>query len=127
MKNILTIFITGILVLLFNSQISAFDFLDETGPGGVGYMAEAMEHAETAKSHKAHPKHIHDHAKESLEYVKKAQIEAIEHGNIKGRKHITAAIQHLVKAIEHADIGHAHIASEYVADALEDMRQFMIQ
>lgn len=124
MKNISTILAAGILVLFFSSQISASGFLGETESGGAGFIAEAIEHAETAKSHKAHANHIHDHAKMSLEYVKKAEAEAIEHGNIKGRVHITAAIQHLVKAIKHAEIGHAHIASEYVADALEDMRQF---
>lgn len=124
MKNISTILAAGILVLFFSSQISASGFLGETESGGAGFIAEAIEQAKTAKSHKAHANHIHYHAKRSLEYVKKAEIEAIEHGNTKGRVHITAAIQHLVKAIKQAKIGHAHIASEYVADALEDMRQF---
>lgn len=86
-------------------------------------MAEAIEHAEEAK-HKAHAEHIHKHAKKSLKYVKKAETEAIEHGNAKGRPHIIASIQHLTEAIKHAKMGHATIAVEYVTDALIDMRQF---
>jgi hypothetical protein len=125
MKNISTILAAGVLAFFFSSQISASGIFSKTGTGGTSSMAEAIEHAEIAKKHKAHAEHIHDHAKESLEYVKKAEIEAIEHGNSKGRVHITSAIQHLVEAIRHAKIGHAAIAVEYVTDALEDMHQFM--
>ena len=125
MKNISTILAAGILAFFFSSQVSASGYLGETeSGGGAGFMAEAIEHAEEAKSHKAHADHIHKHAKKSLEYVKKAEIEAIEYGNTEGRVHITESIQHLVEAIRHAKKGHADIAGEHLADALEEMRQF---
>ncbi len=125
MKKLSTILAAGILAFFFSSQIGASGIFAQTGTGGTSFMAEAIEHAEIARKHKAHAEHIHDHAKESLEYVKKAEIEAIEHRNTEGRVHITSAIQHLVEAIRHAKIGHATIASEYVTDALEDMQKFM--
>ena len=126
MKNIFTILAAGILALFISNSINASGYGGGTdSSGGKESMAEAIEHAEEAKSHKAHADHIHDHAKESLEYVKKAEIEAIEGGNTAGRVHITEANQHLVEAIKHADKGHAHIASEHVADALQEMYQFM--
>ncbi len=124
MKNSSTILAAGILVIFFSSQISASGLIGDIEAEGASFMAEAIEHAEEAKKHKAHADHIHKHAKKSLKYVKKVEMKAIEYENTKGRAHITAAIQHLVEAIKHAKIGRAHIASEYVADALEDMRQF---
>lgn len=90
-------------------------------------MAEAIEHAKEAKTHKAHVDHIIEHAKMSLEYVKKAEIEVIEHENNKGRVHITESIQHLVEAIRHAKMGHTAIATEHIADALEQMNKFLIK
>jgi hypothetical protein len=128
MKNILTILAAVIFAIFFSSQVSASGYLGKTkSGGGAGYMAEAIEHAEEAKTHKAHVDHIIEHAKMSLEYVKKAEIEAIEHGNNKGRVHITESIQHLVEAIRHAKMGHAAIATEHIADALEEMHQFIIK
>lgn len=124
MKNISTILAVGILALFFSGQINASGYSGETESGAVGFMAEAIEHAKEAKSHKAHANHIHKHAKKSLEYVKKAEIEAIEHGNTEGRVYITESIQHLVEAIRHAKMGHTDIAGEHIADALEEMHQF---
>lgn len=124
MKNISTILAAGILAFFFSSQISASGFIGDIEAEGASFMAEAIEHAEEAKEHKVHADHIHKHAKKSLKYVKKAEMEAIEYGNTKGRVHITASIQHLVKAIRHAEMGHADIAIEYVTDALTDMHQF---
>ncbi len=124
MKNISTILAAGILALFFSGQINASGYSGETESGGVGFMAEAIEHAKEAKSHKAHANHIHKHAKKSLEYVQKAEIEAIEHGNTEGRVYITESIQHLVEAIRHAKMGHTDIAGEHIADALEEMHQF---
>lgn len=126
MKKIIAILGAGILVFFFNNPINASGYSGETdSSGGKAAMAEAIEHAEEAKSHKAHADHIHDHAKESLEYVKKAEMAAIESGNTEGRVHITEAIQQLVEAIKHADMGHTRIASEHVAGALHEMYQFM--
>lgn len=126
MKKVMTILAAGILVLFIGNPTSASgDGGDMDSSGGKAAMAEAIEHAEEAKSHKAHTNHIRDHAKESLEYVKKAEIAAIESENTAGRAHISEAIQHLVEAIKHADMGHAQIASEHVTDALHEMYQFM--
>ena len=123
MKNILSILIPGILIFFFSSEISASG--EETkSAGGIGFMTEAIKHAEIAKTHKAHAEHIRQHAKMSLKYVKKAEIEAIEDGNTMGRTHITESIRHLVEAISHAKMGHTDIASEHVTDALEEMRRF---
>ena len=119
MKNISTILAAGILVLFFSSQLSA-----ESGREIGFMMAEAIKHAEEARTHKAHAKHVKKHAKMSLKYVKKAEIEAIKHGDNQGREHMTAAIQHLVNAIKQAKIGRANAATEYVASALVDMYQF---
>jgi len=126
MKNISTILAAGILALVFSNQISASGYSGKTESGGeAGSMAEAIKHTKMAALHKAHAEHIHQHAKESLEYVKKAEIEVIESGNAKGRAHITESIQHLVEAIRHAKMGHAEIASEHVDDASEEMHQFV--
>lgn len=126
--NRLTIILAAtMLALFFSSQINASDSPGDMDPGGVRSMAEAIKHAETAKTHKAHAEHIHEHAKESLKYVKKAEVEAYEHGNTTGKEHITESIQHLVEAIEHAEMGHARIAGAHVEDALVEMYQFMNQ
>lgn len=126
MKNISTILAAGIFAIFFSSQIVASGYLEKTESGEeAGFMAEAIEHAEEAKTHKAHVDHVIEHAKMSLKYVKKAEIEAIELGDNKGRVHITGSIQHLVEAIRHAKMGHAEIAVEHVSDALEEMRQFI--
>lgn len=119
MKNISTILAAGIVAFFFSSAISA-DSGKEIGL----MMAEAIEHAEEAKTHKAHPKHVKKYAKLSLKHVKKAEIEAIKHNDTHGREIMTAAIQNLVEAIKQAKKGRAHIATEYVAKALEDMYQF---
>lgn len=126
MRNILTIFAAGLFTLFFSSQIGASGYTEKTGSdGAAGYMAEAIEHAEEAKTHKAHADHIIEHAKTSLKYVKKAEIETIEHENNEGRVYITETIQHLVEAINHAKMGHTIIATELIAAAIEQMRQFI--
>ncbi|SFF20213.1 small metal-binding protein SmbP [Nitrosomonas sp. Nm166] len=123
MRNIFFILTTVILILFLSSEINASG--EETkSAAGISPMTEAIKHAEIAQAHKAHAEHIRQHAKMSLEYVKKAEIEAIEYGNTKGRVHITESIRHLVEAISHAKIGHTDIASEHITDALEEMRQF---
>nr|HQU62428.1 small metal-binding protein SmbP [Nitrosomonas sp.] len=66
-----------------------------------------------------------DHAKMSLEYVKKAEIEAHKKNREEGKSHIAGAIQHLVKAIEHAEMGHSRIAGEHIEDALLEMQQYV--
>ncbi|SEN44931.1 small metal-binding protein SmbP [Nitrosomonas marina] len=113
-----------IFSLLFNTLANASNYKDDDFDGGKRWMLEAIDHAKTAKSHKAHAHHIHEHAKESLKYVKKAEIVAIEQNNTEGRVHITTAIQHLVKAINQADDGRSRIAIEHLSIALEAMRQF---
>jgi len=127
MKNGIIILVSIMLVLFFSGQVVASDTPGDMDPGGVRSMAEAIKHAETAKTHKAHADHIHEHAKESLKYVKKAEMEAHEHGNTAGKEHITESIQHLVEAIKHAEMGHARIAAAHVEDALVEMYQFMNQ
>lgn len=126
MKNILTILAAGFFAIIFSSHISASGSTEKTESGRAAvYMAEAIEHAEEAKTHKAHADHVIEHAKKSLKFVKKAEIETIEHGNNEGRVFITEAIQSLVEAISHAKMGHTIIATEHVAAALEQMRQFV--
>ncbi|MDE2389352.1 MAG: hypothetical protein KGN35_09790 [Betaproteobacteria bacterium] len=128
MKNIQSILITAMLALLLSNGISASGYSGTVKSGeAAAFIAEAIKHAEMAKTHKAHAEHIHKHAEASLEYVKKAEAEAIENGNPEGRVHITESIRHLVEAINHAKVGHADIASEHITDALEEMRQFMVQ
>lgn len=126
MKKISAFFATGILVLFLSSQTGASDFSDVTESGkAASFMEEAIKHAETAKKHKAHADHIHEHAKMSLEYVKSAEIEAIELGyTSKEREPITESIQHLVEAIRHARKGYTLIANEHIAKALTEMHQF---
>lgn len=125
MKNISSILAVGILTLFFCSQISASGYAGTTESGkGAGFMAEAIKHAETAGTHKAHADHVLEHAKMSLKYVKKAEIEAIEHKNTEGRVYITGSIRHLVEAIKYAKMGNVHIAIEHVSGALEEMHQF---
>lgn len=85
MNRLIIILAATMLALFFSSQINASDSPGDMDPGGVRSMAEAIKHAETAKTHKAHAEHIHEHAKESLKYVKKAEVEAYEHGNTTGR------------------------------------------
>lgn len=125
MKNLPSILIAALLALFLTGEISAAGNSGNTEPGkAIAFMAEAIKHAEMAKTHKAHAEHIHKHAEASLEYVKKVEAEAIENENSEGRVHITESIRHLVEAINHAKAGHADIASEHVTDALEEMRQF---
>jgi len=125
MKNLPSILIAALLALFLIGEISAAGNSGNTEPGSpIAFMAEAIKHAEMAKTHKAHAEHIHKHAEASLEYVKKVEAEAIENENSEGRVHITESIRHLVEAINHAKAGHADIASEHVTDALEEMRQF---
>lgn len=126
MKKISVFFVAGILVLFFNSQTVASDFSDLPESGeAAAFIEEAIKHAETAKKHKAHAAHIREHARKSLEYVKRAEIEAIEFDYTKGREHITEAIQHLVKGIQNAKKGRTMIANEHIAVALSEMRQFI--
>lgn len=128
MKNILSILVMGIGVLLFSNGIGASGYSSKTESGaGVGSMIQAIKHAEMAKTHKAHAEHILQHAEKSLEFAKKAEAEAIESGNEKERKPITESIRHLVEAISHAKLGHTDIASEHITDALEQMHQFATQ
>lgn len=125
MKNILTILVPGFFVIFFSSQIGASGYTEKNESGGAAsYMTEAIKHAEEAKTHKAHTDHIIEHAKKSLKYVQKAEIATIEHGNGERRVYVTEAIQHLVEAISHAKMGHTIIATEHIAVALEQMRQF---
>ncbi|SET30439.1 Small metal-binding protein [Nitrosomonas marina] len=124
MNSLSTHLIIVILSLFFSTLVYSSDYKDEDFDGGKTLMLEAIDHAKTAKSHKAHAHHIHEHAKESLKYVKKAEIVAIEQNNTEGRVHITTAIQHLVKAIDQADDGRSRIAIEHLSIALEAMRQF---
>ncbi len=127
MKNIPSILIAAMLALFLIGEISASGNSGNTESGkAIIFMAEAIKHAEMAKTHKAHAEHIHKHAEASLEYVKKAEAEAIENENTGGREHITESLRHLVQAINHAKAGHADIASEHITDALEEMRQFTI-
>jgi len=126
--NKLTIILAATLLALFlSSPITASDSPGDMDPGGVLSMAEAIKHAETARTHKAHAEHIHEHAKESLKYVKKAEMEAYEHGNTAKKQHITESIQHLIEAIKHAEMGHTRIANTHIEDALLEMNQFMDQ
>lgn len=125
MKNIPSILIASMLALFLIGEISASG--NTESEKAITFMAEAIKHAEMAKTHKAHAEHIHQHAEASLEYVKKAEAEAIENENTGGRGHITESLRHLVQAINHAKAGHADIASEHITDALEEMRQFTIQ
>lgn len=126
MKNILTILAAGFVTVFFSGQISASGYAEKNeSERAVGYMAEAIEHAEEAKTHKAHADHIIEHAKTSLKFVKKAEIETIEHGDNEGREYITEAIQNLVEAINHAKMGHSIIATEQIAAAIEQMRLFV--
>ena len=128
MRNIPFILIAAMLALFLIGEISASGIPGNTESGkAAAFMAEAIKHAEMAKTHKAHAEHIHKHAEASLEYVKKVEAEVIENENGGGREHITESIRHLVQAINHAKVGHADIASEHVTDALEEMRQFTIQ
>lgn len=128
MKNIPSILIAAMLTFLLISKISASGYSGNTeSEKAAAFMVEAIKHAEMARTHKAHAEHIHEHAEASLGYVKKAEAEAIENANIGERRHITESIRHLVQAINHAKAGHADIASEHVTDALEEMRQFIIQ
>ncbi|QOJ24027.1 MAG: hypothetical protein HRU78_10555 [Gammaproteobacteria bacterium] len=125
MKNITPILIAAILTFFLIGEISASGASGNAETGkAITFMAEAIKHAEMAKTHKAHAEHIHKHAEKSLEYVKKAEADAIENEDTKGRVHITESIRHLVEAINHARVGHADIASEHVTDALEEMRQY---
>ncbi|SEQ91444.1 Small metal-binding protein [Nitrosomonas sp. Nm51] len=127
MKNLSACLVAGIFTLFLSYPINASDFLDTEFDGGKSLMLEAIEHAKTAKSHKAHADHILEHAKESLEYVKKAEIAAIEQNNTEGRVHITESIQQLVETINHAKEGHTLIATEHLTGALQAMRQFVEQ
>lgn len=126
MRNIQIILAAGLFTMFFSSQIVASGYKEKIeSDAATGYMAEAIEHAEEARTHKAHADHIIEHAKTSLEYVKKAEIEAIEHGNNEGRIYITETIRNLVEAINHAKMGHTIIATELIAAAIEQMRQFI--
>ncbi|MCP5242670.1 MAG: hypothetical protein H6940_04425 [Burkholderiales bacterium] len=127
MKNLPTCLAIGIFTLFFSHSLNASDFSGSKSDGGKTFMLEAIEHAKTAKSHKAHADHIHEHAKKCLEFVKKAEIAAIEQNNTEGRAHITTSIQHLIEAIRHAENGQAHIATEHLEDALQAMHQFVTQ
>lgn len=128
MRNIPSILIAAMLALFLIGEIGASGNPGDTESGkATAFMVEAIKHAEMAKTHKAHAEHIHKHAEASLEYVKKAEAEAIENENSGGRVHITESIRHLVQAINHAKAGHADIASEHVTDALEEMRRFTVQ
>lgn len=125
MKNVAVLIITGVLVFFAGGLIGSAGASDSNETAGVDSMLEAIRHAEEAKTHKAHPEHMHDHAKTSLEHVKKAKIEAYEKGREKGESHITGAIQHLVKAIEHAEMGHSSIAGEHIERALLEMQRYI--
>ena len=126
MKNIYTTLAIGILVLFFISQVSASGYSGKTESGGeAGSMAEAIKHAEMAKTHKGDAKKLLHHAERSLKYAKKAEKETTGKGNARGVAHITASITHLEEAIQNAKAGHAEIAIEHVDDALEEMHQFV--
>ena len=129
MKNILSILVMGIGMLLFSNGIGASGYANKTESGGEGVdsMIQAIKHAEKARTHKAHAEHIIEHAEKSLEYAKKAEAEAIAGGNDKERRPITESIRHLVEAISHAKLGHTDIAGEHITDALEQMHQFATQ
>lgn len=86
-------------------------------------IAEAIKHAEMAKTLSGDAKEIQKHAEMSLEYARKAEIEAIDKVNSQGVEHITASITHLQKAIEHAKMEHADVASKHVDEALNEMHQ----
>ncbi|SFK34590.1 Small metal-binding protein [Nitrosomonas aestuarii] len=124
MKNFTANLVICFFTLFLNSQINASGFFGSSdSEGKSGLMAEAIKYAELAKTHKAHPEEIHEYAKMSLEYVKKAEIQAIEHDNTQARTHITESLRRLVEAIKHARMGHARIATEYIDDALVEMYQ----
>ncbi|MBS0497553.1 MAG: hypothetical protein HRU77_14185 [Gammaproteobacteria bacterium] len=128
MRNIPSILIAAMLALFLIGEISASGYSGNTeSEKATAFMMKAIKHAEMARTHKAHAEHIHKHAEASLEYVKKAEAEAIDNENTGERRHITESIRHLVQAITHAKAGHADIASEHVTDALEEMRQFITQ
>lgn len=127
MKNAVIMVAMGFFLLFLGGLINSIGASGKNQAVGVDAMLEAIEHAEEAKTHKAHPNHMHDHAKESLEQVKKAEMDAYEHGREEGKIHITQAIQHLVEAIKHADMGHSRIAGEHLEDALMEMRSYVNQ
>jgi len=128
MRNIPSILIAAMLALFLIGEISASGYSGNTeSEKATAFMMKAIKHAEMARTHKAHAEHIHKHAEASLEYVKKAEAEAIDNENTEEKRHITESIRHLVQAITHAKAGHADIASEHVTDALEEMRQFITQ
>jgi hypothetical protein len=125
MKKIAVFITTGVLIFFLGGLINSIGATENNETAGVESMREAIKHAEEAKTHKAHPEHMHDHAKMSLEHVKKAKIEAYEKGRKEGEAHVSGAIQHLVKAIEHAEKGHSKIAGEHIEDALLEMQRYV--
>ncbi len=124
MKNFATNLVVCFFTLFLSSQVNATGFFGNSDSVEQSdLIAEAIKYAELAKTHKAHPEEIHEYAKTSLEYVKKAEIQAIEHDNTQERTHITESLRHLIEAIKHARMGHARIATEYIDDALVAMYQ----
>nr|HQU62940.1 hypothetical protein [Nitrosomonas sp.] len=61
MKNVAVLIVTGILVFFVGGLINSIGASENNETAGVDSMLEAIKHAEEAKTHKAHSKHMHDH------------------------------------------------------------------
>ncbi len=115
MKKVLTILAIGVLALFISSQINA----SETGS-----LADAIKHAEMAKTHGDDEKKLLHHVEMSLKHVEEIDREALGKVNAEEEKLINAAIMHLQEAISHAEMDHADAASKSIDKALKEMRQF---
>lgn len=126
MRNMSMLLAVGVLALFFNNSISASGYGSKAESEGKASdsMTETIKHAEMAKAHGGDAKQILQHAERSLKYAKEAEKEAVAKGNAKGVDHITASINHLDHAIEHAKMGHADVASKHITDALSEMHKF---
>ncbi len=128
MKNIITILAASVLVLFFSSQISASGYSGKTEAGGVaGSTAEAIKHAEMAKTHGDDAKKILQHGEMSLKYMEEVDRETVGKVNVEEDKHINGAVMHLKEAISHAEMGHADVANKHISEALNDMRQIPVK
>lgn len=126
MKNISTILAIGLLTFFLSAQVNASGYGGQTESAGKasGFMAEAINHAEMAKTHGDDAKEILQHAELSLKYANNAEEGAVEEINVAGVQHITASITHLEQAINHAKMGHPDVAIKHIDEALNEMHQY---